>query len=45
MGGNLEPANVVLEGAACNLSANNRGGPSPGMSCAERGSPGAPYGR
>jgi RHS repeat-associated protein len=45
MGGNLDPVNVVLEGAACNLSAGNRGAPSPGMSCAERGSPGAPYGR
>jgi RHS repeat-associated protein len=44
-GGNLERANVCIEGAACNLSANNRGGPSPGMSCAERGSCGAPYGR
>jgi RHS repeat-associated protein len=44
-GGNLDPANTVLEGAACNLSAGNRGRPSPGMSCAERGSCGAPYGR
>ena len=44
-GGNLEPVNVCLEGAACNLSAGNRGAPSPGMSCAERGSCGAPYGR
>ncbi|MDP1915480.1 MAG: RHS repeat-associated core domain-containing protein [Myxococcales bacterium] len=44
-GGNLEPANVCLEGAACNLSSGNRGGPSPGMSCAERGGCGAPYGR
>jgi RHS repeat-associated protein len=44
-GGNLDPANVCLEGAACNLSSGNRGGPSPGMSCAERGSCGAPYGR
>jgi hypothetical protein len=43
--GNLDPVNVCLEGAACNLSANNRGGPSPGMSCAERGSCGAPFGR
>ena len=45
LGGNLERVNACLEGAACNLSANNRGGPSPGMSCAERGSCGAPYGR
>ncbi len=36
--GNLAPENLCLEGAACNLSAGNRGGPSPGMSCAERGS-------
>ncbi len=44
-GGTLEGPNVCLEGAACNLSSGNRGGPSPGMSCAERGSCGAPYGR
>jgi RHS repeat-associated protein len=44
-GGNLERVNVCLEGAACNLSAGNRGAPSPGMSCAARGSCGAPYGR
>jgi RHS repeat-associated protein len=44
-GGNLDPPNVCLEGAACNLSAGNRGAPRPGMSCAERGSCGAPYGR
>ncbi|UVS78199.1 SpvB/TcaC N-terminal domain-containing protein [Actinokineospora sp. UTMC 2448] len=44
-GGNLSRPNVCLEGAACNLSAGNRGGPRPGMSCAERGSCGAPYGR
>lgn len=44
-GGNLDSPNVCLEGAACNLSSGNRGGPSPGMSCAERGSCGAPYGR
>jgi len=44
-GGNLSPDNVALEGAACNLSAGNRGGPSAGMSCVERGSCGAPYGR
>jgi RHS repeat-associated protein len=45
LGGNLEPVNTCLEGAACNLSANNRGGPSSGMSCVARGSCGAPYGR
>ena len=44
-GGNLERANVCLEGAACNLSSGARGAPSRGMSCAERGSCGAPYGR
>ncbi|WKX09799.1 Hint domain-containing protein [Streptomyces sp. NL15-2K] len=44
-GGNLAPENVCLEGAACNLSANNRGGVKPGRSCAERGSCGAPYRR
>lgn len=44
-GGNLAPENICLEGAACNLSAGNRGAPSQGMSCAERGSGGAPYGR
>uniref|UniRef100_UPI001ABAB39B RHS repeat-associated core domain-containing protein n=1 Tax=Burkholderia pyrrocinia TaxID=60550 RepID=UPI001ABAB39B len=44
-GGNLSPENTALEGAACNLSAGNRGAPSLGMSCAERGSCGAPYGR
>ncbi|MBE4753628.1 hypothetical protein G4177_36330 [Corallococcus sp. ZKHCc1 1396] len=44
-GGNLEEVNTCLEGAACNLSANNRGEVTPGMSCAERGSCGAPYGR
>ena len=43
--GNLSPENVCLEGAACNLSAGNRGRPRPGMSCVERGSCGAPYGR
>ncbi|MGH9267866.1 MAG: HNH endonuclease, partial [Acidimicrobiales bacterium] len=37
-GGNLAPENLCLEGAACNLSAQNRGAPSPGMSCAARGS-------
>jgi hypothetical protein len=44
-GGNLEAPNVVLEGAACNLSAGNRGAPRTGMSCTDRGGPGAPYGR
>ncbi|MHA7632465.1 RHS repeat-associated core domain-containing protein [Corallococcus sp. M7] len=44
-GGNLDEVNTCLEGAACNLSANNRGEVSPGMSCSERGSCGAPYGR
>ncbi|SFR29198.1 RHS repeat-associated core domain-containing protein [Lentzea waywayandensis] len=43
--GNLEPENVCLEGAACNLSAGNRGKVKKGSSCAERGSCGAPYGR
>jgi hypothetical protein len=33
------------EGAACNLSQGNRDAPKPGMTCAERGSCGAPYGR
>jgi len=42
---NLAAPNIVLEGAACNLGANNRGAPNPGMSCVERGSCGAPYGR
>src|SRR5262249_26384110 len=44
-GGNLHPDNICLEGAACNLSAGARGAPRPGMSCRERGSCGAPYGR
>ncbi|MFI7603715.1 polymorphic toxin-type HINT domain-containing protein [Micromonospora sp. NPDC049366] len=44
-GGNLEPENCLLEGAACNLSSGNRGGPKDGRSCAERGGCGAPYGR
>ena len=44
-GGNLDRANVCLEGAACNPGAGNRGAPNPGRSCAERGSCGAPYGR
>ncbi|HEX4138746.1 MAG TPA: RHS repeat-associated core domain-containing protein, partial [Candidatus Methylacidiphilales bacterium] len=45
LGGNLEPVNVAPECASCNLSAGNRGAPSLNMSGAERGSPGAPYGR
>jgi hypothetical protein len=44
-GGNLSSANVALEGAACNLSAGNRGGVGPAGPCASRGGPGAPYGR
>lgn len=44
-GGNLEPVNVDLEGASCNLSAGNSGYAKDGMSCAERGSCGKPYGR
>jgi Flp pilus assembly pilin Flp len=44
-GGNLDPANIALEGAACNLSAGNRGAPKTGRSCWERGSCGAPFGR
>ena len=44
-GGNLSDENIALEGAACNLSAGNRGAPKPGRSCIERGSAGAPYGR
>ena len=45
LGGNMSDINTCLEGAACNLSAGNRGGPREGMSCVERGSCGAPYGR
>ncbi|WP_079072264.1 RHS repeat-associated core domain-containing protein [Streptomyces canus] len=44
-GGNLSRYNVCLEGAACNSSAQNRGRPSPGKSCYERGSCGAGFGR
>ncbi len=44
-GGNLEPVNTKLEGAACNLGAGNRGAPKLGKSCVERGGAGAPYGR
>ncbi|MCP3995803.1 MAG: RHS repeat-associated core domain-containing protein [bacterium] len=43
--GNLEPVNTCLEGAACNLGTNNRAGPNPGRSCAERGGCGASYDR
>ena len=44
-GGNLSDTNVDLEGASCNLSAGNSGYVKEGMSCVERGSCGAPYGR
>ena len=44
-GGNLAPVNTDLEGASCNLSAGNSGYVKEGMSCVERGSCGAPYGR
>ncbi|WP_242208277.1 MULTISPECIES: RHS repeat-associated core domain-containing protein [unclassified Pseudomonas] len=44
-GGNLADVNVDLEGASCNLSAGNSGYVKEGMSCVERGSCGAPYGR
>ncbi|MCK2216279.1 DUF6531 domain-containing protein [Actinomadura sp. ATCC 31491] len=43
--GNLDPANLCVEGAACNSSAQNRGFVTTGMSCAERGGCGAGYGR
>ncbi|WP_167375394.1 RHS repeat-associated core domain-containing protein [Burkholderia metallica] len=44
-GGNLSDVNVELEGASCNLSAGSSGYVKEGMSCVERGSCGAPYGR
>jgi len=44
-GGDLSDGNLRCEGAACNLSQGNRTAPRPGMTCAERGSCGAPYGR
>lgn len=44
-GGDLSDGNLRCEGAACNLSQGNRDAPRPGMTCAERGSCGAPYGR
>lgn len=44
-GGNLSAQNLACEGAACNLSAQNRGAPTPGMDCASRGGCGTPYGR
>ena len=44
-GGDLSDGNLRCEGAACNLSQGNREAPKPGMTCAERGSCGAPYGR
>ncbi|MYR83395.1 hypothetical protein GTY41_00145 [Streptomyces sp. SID685] len=45
LGGNLERENLCIKGAACNSSAQDRGAPSVGMSCAERGGCGAGYGR
>ncbi|QLI83208.1 RHS domain-containing protein [Chitinibacter fontanus] len=44
-GGNLADLNVELEDAACNLSAGSSGYVKEGISCVERGSCGAPYGR
>ncbi|MGZ2747564.1 RHS repeat-associated core domain-containing protein [Burkholderia stagnalis] len=44
-GGNLDAVNIALEGASCNLSAGSSGYVKAGMSCVERGSCGAPYGR
>ncbi|MFF3069701.1 polymorphic toxin-type HINT domain-containing protein [Kitasatospora sp. NPDC057936] len=44
-GGNLDPRNLCIEGAACNSSAQNRGFVTPGKSCAERGGCGAGFGR
>jgi RHS repeat-associated protein len=44
-GGDLSDGNLRCEGAACNLSQGNKAAPKPGMTCAERGSCGAPYGR
>jgi RHS repeat-associated protein len=44
-GGDLSDQNLRCEGAACNLSQGDRSAPKPGMTCAERGSCGAPYGR
>lgn len=44
-GGDLSDGNLRCEGAACNLSQGNRDAPRTGMTCAERGSCGAPYGR
>ncbi|WP_339539350.1 RHS repeat-associated core domain-containing protein [Pseudomonas sp. RA_15y_Pfl2_54] len=44
-GGNLAKVNIALEGASCNLSAGSSGYVKEGMSCVERGSCGAPYGR
>jgi RHS repeat-associated protein len=43
--GNLSRANCALEGAACNLSAGNRGKPKPGRDCRSRGGCGAPFKR
>ena len=44
-GGDLSNKNLRCEGAACNLSQGDRSAPKPGMTCAERGSCGVPYGR
>ena len=44
-GGDLSDGNLRCEGAACNLSQGNMDKPKTGMTCAERGSCGAPYGR
>ena len=44
-GGDLSDGNLRCEGAACNLSQGDRAVPSPGGTCKERGSCGAPYGR
>jgi hypothetical protein len=44
-GGNTDPENCLLEGAAYNLSAKDTGSAPPGKSCVERGGCEAPYGR
>ncbi|MEZ0029127.1 RHS repeat-associated protein, partial [Kitasatospora sp. MAP12-22] len=41
-GGNLSDKNLCAEGWACNSSAQDRGRPSPGMSCRERYACGSP---
>ena len=43
--GNLDDVNIARESASCNLSAGSSGYVKEGMSCIERGSCGAPYGR